>query len=69
MTTPAKQSSNEWLMVIANVVHQKENDDIKEWSKMTQSDLMVKPHDRNEWRRHCITASALISPTIRESRE
>ena len=29
-------------------------DEIKEWSKMTQSDLMVKPHDRNEWRRHCI---------------
>ena len=44
-------------------------DDIKEWSKMNQSDLMVKPHDRNEWRRHCLTASSLISPTIRESRE
>ena len=44
-------------------------DDIKEWSKLNQSDLMVKPHDRNEWRRHCLTASSLISPTIRESRE
>ena len=44
-------------------------DDIKEWSKMTQSDLMMKPHDRNEWRRYCITASSLISPAIRESRE
>ena len=44
-------------------------DDIKEWSKLIQSDLMVKPHDRNEWRRHCITASSLISPTIRESSE
>ena len=22
-------------------------DDIKEWSKMTHSDLMVSPHDRN----------------------
>ena len=41
-------------------------DDIKQW---TQSDLMVKPHDRNEWRRHCITASSLISLTIIESRE
>ena len=44
-------------------------DDIKEWSKLNQSDLMVKPHDRNEWQRHCLTASSLISPTIRESRE
>ena len=44
-------------------------DDIKEWGKMIQSDLMVKPHDRNEWRRHCITARSLISLTIRESRE
>ena len=44
-------------------------DDIKEWSKLKQSELMVKPHDHNEWRRHCITASSLISPTIRESRE
>ena len=44
-------------------------DDIKEWSKLNQSDLMVKPHDRNEWRRHSVTASSLISPTIRESRE
>ena len=43
-------------------------DDIKEWSKMTQSDLMVKPNDRNEWRRHCITANSLVSPTIRVSR-
>ena len=41
-------------------------DDIKEWSKMTQSDLMVKPHDCNEWLRNCITASSLISPKIRE---
>ena len=32
-------------------------DDIKEWNKMTQSDLMVKPHDRNEWRRNYITVS------------
>ena len=32
-------------------------DDIKEWSKLNQSDLMVKPHDRNEWPRHCVTAS------------
>ena len=31
-------------------------DDIKEWIKMTQPDLMVKPRDGNEWRRHCITA-------------
>ena len=44
-------------------------DDIKEWSKLNQSDLMVKPHDRNEWRRHCLTASSLISATIPESRE
>ena len=50
-------------------------DDIKEWSKMTQSDLMMKQHDPNEWRRHtvytiyCITASSLVSPTIRESME
>ena len=43
-------------------------DDIKEWNKIT-SDLIVKPHDCNEWRHHCITAISLISPTIRESRE
>ena len=29
---------------------------------MTQSDLMVKLYDHNEWRRHCITASSLITP-------
>ena len=44
-------------------------DDIKEWSNMIQSDLMVKPHVSDEWRRHCITANSLISTTIRESRE
>ena len=44
-------------------------DDIKEWSKLNQSDLMVKPHDRNEWLRNCITAISLISPKIRESGE
>ena len=44
-------------------------DDINEWSKMSQSDLMVKPHDRNEWRQHCITSSSLISSTILKSRE
>ena len=36
-------------------------DDIIEWNNMTQSDLKVKPHDRNEWRRYCITYSSLIS--------
>ena len=44
-------------------------DDIKVWSKITQSDLMLKPHERNEWRRHCIIARSLVSTTIRESRE
>ena len=34
-------------------------DDIKEWIKITQSDLMVKSQDRNEWRRHCIIASII----------
>ena len=40
MTTLAKQSSKVWLRVIANVVDQKRKwiDDIKEWSKLIQSD-------------------------------
>ena len=33
---------------------------------MTQTHLIMKSHDRDEWRRHCIIASSFISSIVSE---